>query len=78
MMPSTGVGGSTINATAAAQSLVGAPLTAGSIAHAADLAAQAAQPRSDHRGSASYKRQIVKTFVVRILNGVVESIERAA
>ena len=68
----TGVGGSTINATAAAQSLVGAPLTAGSIAHAADLAAQAAQPRSDHRGSASYKRQIVKTFVVRILNGVVE------
>lgn len=74
----TGVGGSTINATAAAQSLVGAPLTAGSIAHAADLAAQAAQPRSDHRGSASYKRQIVKTFVVRILNGVVESIERAA
>ena len=74
----TGVGGSTINATAAAQSLVGAPLTAGSIVHAADLAAQAAQPRSDHRGSASYKRQIVKTFVVRILNGVVESIERAA
>ena len=74
----TGVGGSTINATAAAQSLVGAPLTAGSIAQAADLAAQAAQPRSDHRGSASYKRQIVKTFVVRILNGVVESIERAA
>ena len=74
----TGVGGSTINATATAQSLVGAPLTAGSIAHAADLAAQAAQPRSDHRGSASYKRQIVKTFVVRILNGVVESIERAA
>ncbi|MEY4873448.1 MAG: hypothetical protein RJB41_150 [Actinomycetota bacterium] len=74
----TGVGGSTINATAAAQSLVGAPLTAGSIAHAADLAAQAAQPRSDHRGSASYKRQIVKTFVVRILNGVVESIEMAA
>lgn len=74
----TGVGGSTINAIAAAQSLVGAPLTAGSIAHAADLAAQAAQPRSDHRGSASYKRQIVKTFVVRILNGVVESIERAA
>ena len=36
----TGVGGSTINATAAAQSLVGAPLTAGSIAHAADLAAK--------------------------------------
>lgn len=63
----TGVGGSTINATAAAQSLVGAPLTAGSIAHAADLAAQAAQPRSDHRGSASYKRQIVKTFVVGFL-----------
>jgi carbon-monoxide dehydrogenase medium subunit len=74
----TGVGGSTINAVDAAQALVGGPLTAENIARAADLAAQAAQPRTDHRGSATYKRHIVRTFVVRILNGVAESIEKAA
>ncbi|MHB1090312.1 MAG: FAD binding domain-containing protein [Ilumatobacteraceae bacterium] len=74
----TGVGGSTINAVDAAQALVGGPLTAERIARAGDLAAQIAQPRTDHRGSASYKRHIVRTFVVRILNGVVESIEKAA
>ncbi len=74
----TGVGGSTINAVDAAQALVGGPLTAEIIARAADLAAQAAQPRSDHRGNAEYKRQIVRTFVVRILNDVTATMERAA
>jgi carbon-monoxide dehydrogenase medium subunit len=73
----TGVGGSTINATDAAQALVGGPLTADSIAGAAELAAQAAQPRTDHRGSAEYKRHIVRTFVQRILTRI-ESNERAA
>ena len=66
----TGVGGTTINATAAAQALVGRALSADSIAAAADLAAQAAQPKSDHRGSAAYKRQIVRAFVERILTRV--------
>jgi carbon-monoxide dehydrogenase medium subunit len=74
----TGVGGSTIDATDAAQALVGRPLTADSIGGAADLAGQAAQPRTDHRGSAEYKRHIVRTFVERILTGVKESTERAA
>src|SRR5262245_2909192 len=74
----TGVGGSTIDATEAARALVGSPLTAESIGQAAELAAQAAQPRTDHRGSAEYKRQIVRTFVQRILNRVAESTERAA
>jgi aerobic carbon-monoxide dehydrogenase medium subunit len=64
----TGVGGSTISATEASQSLVGRPLTAGSIAEAADLAAAAGRPRTDHRGSAEYKRHMVRTFVVRILS----------
>jgi carbon-monoxide dehydrogenase medium subunit len=64
----TGVGGSTINAAAAAESLVGQPLTAESIGQAADLAAQAARPRTDHRGSAEYKRHMVRTFVVRLLS----------
>ena len=70
----TGVGGSTIDATDAAQALVGGPLTVESIDQAAELAAQAAQPRTDHRGSAAYKRQIVRTFVKRILT----SIDKAA
>ena len=42
------------------------------------LAAAAAQPRSDHRGSASYKRHVVHTFVVRILETVVQSNKEAA
>ena len=74
----TGVGGSTIDATDAAQSLVGGALTADSISRAAGLAAQAAQPRTDHRGSAEYKRHIVATFVERILTRVEQSTERAA
>src|SRR6185437_3921776 len=64
----TGVGGSTINAAEAANALVGAPLSAEAIERAADLAAQASNPRTDHRGSAEYKRHMVRTFVVRILS----------
>ena len=65
----TGVGGSTISATEAAAALTGKPLTADSIGEAAELAASVAQPRTDHRGSAEYKRQIVRVFVRRILAG---------
>ncbi|HUL28237.1 MAG TPA: xanthine dehydrogenase family protein subunit M [Streptosporangiaceae bacterium] len=64
----TGVGGSTIAATGAAAALAGQALTPESIEHAAELAAQAAQPRTDHRGSAEYKRHMVRTFVVRLLS----------
>ena len=64
----TGVGGATIAATEAAQALVGQPLTVGSIAQAAERAAAAARPRTDHRGSAEYKRHMVATFVERILS----------
>jgi aerobic carbon-monoxide dehydrogenase medium subunit len=63
----TGVGGSTIAATEAAAALTGQPLTAETIGAAADLAAQVARPRTDHRGSAEYKRHMVRTFVERIL-----------
>ena len=65
----TGVGGSTIAATEAAAALTGRPLTPESISQAAELAAAAARPRTDHRGSAEYKRHIVTTFVERILTG---------
>ncbi len=65
----TGVGGFTINATAAAALLAGQALTPELIEEAAGLAAAAAQPRSDHRGSAAYKRHMVRTFTARILGG---------
>ena len=74
----TGVGGSTIDATEAGRALVGSALSMASVERAADLAAEAARPRTDHRGSAEYKRHIVRTFVVRILTRVSESAERAA
>jgi carbon-monoxide dehydrogenase medium subunit len=74
----TGVGGSTIDAAEAARSLVGRPLGAESIGEAAELAAQAARPRSDHRGGAAYKRHLVRTFVERILTRVGDTTERAA
>ena len=53
-------------------------MTADRIGEAAELAAQAARPRTDHRGSADYKRHIVHTFVVRILDRVAAADERAA
>jgi aerobic carbon-monoxide dehydrogenase medium subunit len=74
----TGVGGSTIGATAAADALVGRPLTATSIGQAAALAAEVARPRTDHRGSAEYKRHMVRTFVQRILSRAEAAQERAA
>jgi carbon-monoxide dehydrogenase medium subunit len=75
----TGVGGSTIGATEAAALLTGKPLTDETIVEAAELAARAAQPRSDHRGSAEYKRQMVRVFVKRILGGTLTATaERAA
>ncbi len=74
----TGVGGSTIAATAAADALTGKPLSAETIEQAADLAAQAAQPKTDHRGSAEYKRHMVRTFVVRLLSRDADTAERAA
>jgi aerobic carbon-monoxide dehydrogenase medium subunit len=74
----TGVGGSTIAATEAAAALAGRPLTAESIDQAASLAGAAARPRTDHRGSAEYKRHMVETFVRRILSRVDGAAERAA
>jgi carbon-monoxide dehydrogenase medium subunit len=74
----TGVGGSTIAATEAAEALVGRPLTGATIDQAADLAAQAARPRTDHRGSAEFKRHIVRTFVQRLLSRADATQERAA
>ncbi len=74
----TGVGGSTIDAAEAAGSLVGHALDPDTVARAAQLAADAARPSSDHRGSAAYKRHVVETFVSRLLTRIADTTERAA
>ncbi|MGH3396461.1 MAG: FAD binding domain-containing protein [Streptosporangiaceae bacterium] len=74
----TGVGGATISATLAAEALAGQPLSAERIEQAATLAAEAAQPKTDHRGSAEYKRHMVHTFVARILGHVEPAAQQAA
>jgi carbon-monoxide dehydrogenase medium subunit len=74
----TAVGPATIAAEEASNALTGRSLTADTIGEAAELAAQAAQPRTDHRGSADYKRQLVRVFTSRILTGLMRSEEEAA
>jgi len=63
----TNVGQTTIKARDAEQSLHGKQLDDASIHHAAELAAAAAQPVSDTRGPAAYKRAMVHTLTVRAL-----------
>jgi carbon-monoxide dehydrogenase medium subunit len=74
----SGVGARTIDAREAADSLAGGVLDEAAITRAADLAATAAEPRSDHRGSAEYKRHVVHTFVTRILTRVSTTTSKAA
>jgi carbon-monoxide dehydrogenase medium subunit len=63
----TNVGPTPIKARDAEQSLLGKALDDASIHQAADLAAAAAQPTSDTRGPAEYKRAMVRTLTVRAL-----------
>src|SRR6266705_2528449 len=61
----TAVGPRNIKAAEAEASLRGAEPTEGAFAEAARMAALAAEPASDVRGSADYKRNIVDVFVRR-------------
>ena len=70
----TAVGPTNLRATAAEDALAGQELTDDAIAEAARLAAQAAQPFSDTRGSADYKRTVVRVFTERGLRTVREGI----
>ncbi len=68
----TNVGPTPIKARNAEQSLLGKPLDDATIHAAADLAAAAAQPTSDTRGPAEYKRDMVRTLTVRALRKALE------
>lgn len=70
----TAVGARNIRATGAEASLVGAEPTEAAFAEAAELASRAAEPTSDLRGSAEYKRGVVRTFVRR---GLAQSLAAA-
>lgn len=63
----TNVGPKAIRATAAEQFLLGKRLDDAAIREAARLAAEAAQPTSDLRGPAEYKRAVVRTLTARAL-----------
>jgi carbon-monoxide dehydrogenase medium subunit len=71
----TAVGPKNVRAADAEASLAGAEPTAEVFAEAGRLAAAAADPQSDLRGSADYKRNVVSVFVQR---GLAQAVAAAA
>jgi aerobic carbon-monoxide dehydrogenase medium subunit len=69
----TGVGPKNLRAESAEEALAGAEPNDDTIQAAAQLAAEAAQPRSDLRGSAEYKRSVVRVFTERGLRKAAET-----
>ena len=67
----TSVGDKNLKAVDAERSLAGKAPTDQAIAEAGRLAAAAAQPKSDVRGSAEYKKDVVRVFVQRGLRTAV-------
>jgi carbon-monoxide dehydrogenase medium subunit len=63
----TGVGATNIKVPAAEELLVRNGVGDQTIGEAARLAAEVAKPQTDQRGSADYKRHLVRTFVSRAL-----------
>jgi aerobic carbon-monoxide dehydrogenase medium subunit len=63
----TGVGATNIKCRAAEEVLERGGVDDRTIAEAANLAAEVAKPQTDQRGSADYKRHLVRTFVTRAL-----------
>lgn len=61
----TGVGPINFRAVAAEEVLRGSALDEATVGEAARLAAEAAEPRSDVRGSAEYKRNVVRIYTER-------------
>jgi len=65
-----------IRATDAEESLIGRPLMEYTMARAGELAAAAARPIDDIRGSADYRRAMVRVLTVRALRQLQEGSER--
>ena len=61
----TSVGPTNLKAKEAEKALTGHDLTDDAIAEAARLAAAAAEPKDDNRGTAAYKKDMVRVFVQR-------------
>ncbi|MCP4283562.1 MAG: 2Fe-2S iron-sulfur cluster binding domain-containing protein [Gammaproteobacteria bacterium] len=68
---------SIVHASEAETFLRGKRLTTDTIAQAADLAAQAADPIDDIRGSAEYRRKMVRVLTKRALQSLADGNERA-
>jgi aerobic carbon-monoxide dehydrogenase medium subunit len=64
----TAVGATNLRAEQAEQALAGADPGDEAFAEAARLAAEAAEPQSDNRGTAEYKRNVIRVFVERGLH----------
>jgi aerobic carbon-monoxide dehydrogenase medium subunit len=73
----TAVGPNNLRATAAEEVLVGSELDDQTIREAARLAAEAAQPHSDTRGSADYKRTVVRVYTERGLRAAAAAVGAA-
>ena len=69
----TGVGATNLRAAAAEDALRGSEPGEEAIREAASLAAAAADPQSDHRGSAEYKRNVVRVFCERGLRTAISA-----
>jgi carbon-monoxide dehydrogenase medium subunit len=69
----TGVGATNLRAAAAEDALSGNEPSEEAIREAASLAAAAADPQSDHRGSAEYKRNVVRVFCERGLRTAISA-----
>jgi len=67
----TGVGATNIKVPAAEELLVRNGIDDHTIDEAARLASEAAKPQTDQRGSADYKRHLVRTFVSRALHAAI-------
>jgi carbon-monoxide dehydrogenase medium subunit len=65
-----------VRATAAEQALQGQPVTPQQIERAAELAVVAAQPISDQRGSAEFRRHLVRVLTRRTLSAALERASR--
>jgi carbon-monoxide dehydrogenase medium subunit len=68
----TNVGSIPIKAAAAEAALQGKRLDEATIKRAAELAAEAAQPTADLRGSAEYKKDLIRVLTARALRKAVE------